>query len=224
MSLRCVLFTLGVVIPLSGLASPVVAQDKAGGPPAISLSLKPTSSHLGLRLRAADGSKQAYACEGPCVLEVRPGLYQLTVVDGQRETDWHEVNLSQSETIEVHRAHRGLAIAGTALVATGAALAATSFGAFLYGAVSNLETMDCDTACGGVSAHFIRVSLAGAGLGVVLAAVGAVILYTTQGPTMLEKPGVQPESTASRARSLSFTLVPDFHAPRAPLALMNLSF
>jgi len=224
MRFRRLLFAIALVIPLCRFASPVVAQEASGAPRPISLSLQPTSSHLSLHLRGEGGSVQTYDCDGPCVLDVMPGHYQLGVVDGQGEPDWHPVYLSESETIEVHRSHKGLAIAGTVLYATGVALAAVGLGAFMYGAVSNLETMECDTACGGVSARFIKMSLAGAGVGLALAAVGGVIIYSTRGPTMVEKLGVEPRPLASKAGELSFALVPDLHAPRAPIASMSLTF
>lgn len=224
MCFRYALFTVGLAIPLCRFASPVLAQEQPASPPSISLSLKPTSSHLSLRLRADGGSAQTYACDGPCVLAVPPGRYQLGVVDGQRATDWHEVDLSQSETIEVHRSHQGLVITGAALCAAGGALVAVGASAFIYGAVSNLETMECDTACGGVSTHFLKVSLAGAGAGVALAAIGMVVLYNAAGPTLTEKPDAPHTPTASRVGALSFSLVPDLRAPRVPIALMNLTF
>ncbi len=212
---------MAIVISLFRFASPVAAQEAPGAPPPIPLSLQPASSHLSLRLRGEGGSSQTYDCDGPCALDVTPGHYQLGVVDGQAEPDWHPVDLTESETIEVHRSHKGLKIAGTAVYATGAALLAVGVGAFIYGAVSNLETMECDTACGGVSTHFLKLSLAGAGVGLVLVAVGGVILYVTHGPAIVEKPGVEPRPNASKAGALSFALVP---APRSPLASMNLTF
>jgi hypothetical protein len=215
---------MGLVVSLCRFASPALAQEGTVAPQALSLSLKPTSSHLSLRLRAEGGSTHEYACDGPCVLDVKPGHYQLGVIDGQGETDWHQVDLSESETIEVHRSSNGLAIAGTALFATGAALAVLGSAAFLYGAVNNLEASGCQTPCGAVSGRFLRLSLAGAGVGVVLAAVGGVIVYNTRGPVVVEKPGASPELTAAKTGSLSFVLVPDLQTPRLPLALMNLTF
>jgi hypothetical protein len=159
------------------------------------------------------------------VLDVAPGHYQLGVVDGQGKTDWHLVDVTQPETIEVHSSHKALQITGMALFGTGAALAVVGTSAFIYGAVSNLETMECDTAsCGGVSPHFIRVSLASAGIGLVFAAVGGLLAYGTSGPTMIEKPGVETAAVATKRRAVSFGLAPDLHAPRTPLASMNLTF
>ncbi len=158
------------------------------------------------------------------MLAVTPGHYQLGVVDGRGGADWHPVDLSEAETIEVHRSHKGLTTAGIALFATGAALVAVGTGAFIYGAVSNLETMECDAACGGVSAHFLRVSAAGAGLGLVFAAVGGVLAYASSGPTMIEKPGVEAAAIAPKPGALSVALLPDLHASKAPIASMKLTF
>ena len=129
-----------------------------------------------------------------------------------------------AEEISGPPSHEGLRIAGTALYATGAALVAVGTGAFIYGAVSNLQTMDCDTACGGVSAHFMRLSLAGAGIGLALAAVGGVILYNTRAPALVDKPGGEPRPSTAKAGTLSFALLPELHAPRAPIATMSLTF
>jgi len=187
MSLGSALSVVGAVIAIGQFSSPVMAQDAPAENPVISLSLEPTSPHLTLRLRAAGAGAHAYACGGPCVLDVVPGRYELGVMEGQGAADWHSVDLSSSETIEVHPSHNRLLISGVALLATGAALVGVGTGALIYGAVSNLETMECDTACGGVSTHFLRVSLTGVGLGLVLAAVGGVLAYSASGPTIVEK-------------------------------------
>ena len=208
--------------------SPAVAQEMPAAPQAVSLSLKPTSSHLSLRLRAEGGAYQDYACPGPCVLDGRPGRYQLGVVDARGVTGWHPGDRAGSETIEISRSHRGWQNGGTALLVTGVGLAVVGGAAFIYGAVNNLEASGCDTSCGAVSGRFLRLSLAGAGVGLVLAAVGGAIVYDTRGPTMVERPGVEPEPTVSNPRSssgrLSCALLPDLHAPRLPVASMNLTF
>jgi hypothetical protein len=216
-------FVLGLVVAICRFSSPVLAQEPAATPRPVSLALKPVSAHLSLLLRGEGDSARTYTCEGPCVLDVTPGHYQLGVVDGQGKADWHAVDLSESETIEVHRPHRGLVITGVSLVATGAALAVAGTSAFIYGAVSNLETMECDSACGGVSTHFLKVSLAGAGIGLALAAVGGVLAYAASGPAVVEKPA-EPAAIADRPRALSFVVMPDLHAPRTPIAAMSLTF
>lgn len=162
MGFRRAFIITGLVVSLCQLSAPAMAQEASGTPATAS---SPASSRLVLSLRG----------------DVTPGRYQLAAVDGQAPPAWHPAAVSGSETVETHPSHRGRAITGAALLATGVALVVVGTSAFVYGAVSNLETMECDTACGGVSSNFLRMSAAGAGLGLVFAVVGGVLAYSASG-------------------------------------------
>ena len=149
---------------------------------------EPIASGLSLRLHRQDGAAPDDACAGPCVVQVVPGRYDLAATDARGQTTRQSLELLHPETIEIRPTHRGRATTGAGLLATGAVLAAGSAGLFVYGAVNNLEASGCDGPCGAVSGHFLRESLVGLGVGLALAAVGGVLVFGSDQPSVIERP------------------------------------
>jgi hypothetical protein len=209
-------------IGLSGLGR----SARAGEPPeaTVSISLAPLARGLSVHLRRPGGQTPDSACDGPCVVHVAKGRYELGVVDDRGHITLQSLDLSRSETIEVQPTHHRLAVAGAAMLATGAVVVGVGAGVFVYGAVNNLSASGCETPCGAVSGRVLRGSLIGIGAGLALAAIGGVLVFSSDRPNVVER--AQVASIRSRARAtgrFAIALLPGFGAP-TPVALAGLTF
>jgi hypothetical protein len=165
-----------------------------------------------LRLRGQGEGAREYVCVTSCALQLPRGHYDIQIADARGPYATRGIDLFTDETIDVRPPNRGLAAAGVVVVVMGGATVGISAGIFMYGAVTNLETLGCDTSCsGGVSLRTMRLSLLGLGGGLALAGIGA-IMVASSGSSFIEQ------------HQLALALLPNTNGGRSPVALLGFRF
>ena len=154
----------------------------------VDITLQPPPEVRSLRLRLEGDTADAFACSGPCELQVPPGRYQLAITDDHGESRPRSLDLLASESIAVTPPRHRLVTTGAVLAASGVVIAGVSGAVLSYGIVKGFDAWarGCDSGCDTLSQRTIIASATVFSVGVAVGVIGAVLALIGSRPTITE--------------------------------------